>query len=119
MLVLSFLSWWYGRGWKEVAVSLRPRLRWVTSSFSVKQLVKTLFQPWRRIITHPGSSLAEKFRAWGDNAISRAVGFVVRAGVLLAAFVTLIAVILVTLAEIIVWPLVPLAVPGLLIAGLL
>lgn len=119
MLVLSFLSWWYGRGWKEVLVSLGPRLRGVMSGFSVKQLAKTLFQPWRRIITYPGASLAEKFQAWGDNTVSRAVGFTVRAGVLLAASVTLAAVAVVTLAEIIVWPLVPLAVPAFLIAGLL
>lgn len=119
MLVLSFLSWWYGPGWKEVLISLGPRLRGVIRSFSVKQLVRTLFQPWRRIVTYPGASLAEKFRAWSDNAISRAVGFTVRAGVLLAAFVTLAIVVAVTLVEIIVWPLVPFAVPILLIAGLL
>ncbi len=119
MLVLSFLSWWYGRGWKEVLVSLRPRLHGVMASFSVKQLARTLFQPWRRIITYPGASLAEKFKAWGDNTVSRAVGFTVRTGVLIAAFVTLIAIAVVTLVEIIVWPLVPLAVPGFLIAGLL
>jgi hypothetical protein len=119
MLVLSFVSWWYGRGWKEVLVSLRPRLRGVVAGFSVQQLAKTLFQPWRRIITYPGASLAEKFQAWGDNAVSRAVGFTVRAGVLLAAFITLVAVAAATLAEIIVWPLIPLAVPVLLIAGIL
>ena len=119
MLVLSFLSWWYGRGWKQVWGSVGPRLHGVMTSFSVKQLAKTLFQPWRRIITYPGASLAEKFKAWGDNAVSRAVGFTVRAGVLLAAFVTLVAVTVVTIIEIIAWPLIPLAVPGLLIAGLL
>jgi hypothetical protein len=119
MLVLSFLSWWYGRGWKEVATSLKPRLVGVMTGFSVKQLARTLFQPWRRIITYPGASLAEKFRAWGDNAVSRAVGFTVRAGVLAAAFVALAAMAAATVIEIIAWPLLPLAVPAFLIAGLL
>ncbi len=119
MLVLSFLSWWYGRGWKEVLSSLRPRLKGVTTSFSVPQLARTLFQPWKRIVTYPGASLADKFHAWGDNAVSRAVGFTVRSGVLLAAFMTLRVIGLLTIIEIIVWPLVPLAVPVLLIAGLI
>lgn len=118
MLVLSFLSWWYGRGWKEVLVSVRPRLKTVLVSFSVMQLLGTLFEPWRRIITYPGASLAEKFHAWGDNTVSRGVGFTVRAGVLLVALLALAGMFVLTVAEIIVWPLLPLAVPGLLIAGL-
>jgi hypothetical protein len=118
MLVLSFLSWWYGRGWKEVLTGFRPRMRSVLDNFSVSQLARTLFQPWRRIVTYPGSSLAEKFRAWGDNAVSRAVGFTVRSGVIIIAFFVLIAVAVLTVVEIIVWPLLPLAVPSFLIAGL-
>lgn len=100
-------------------LGLRPRLRSVTAGFSVSQLARTLFEPWRRIVTYPGASLAEKFKAWGDNAVSRAVGFTVRAGVLVAAFLTLVTIAVITIVEIIVWPLLPLAVPGLLIAGLL
>ncbi len=119
MLVLSFFSWWYGRGWRQVAVSFGPRLRGVLDDFSVFQLIRTLFQPWRRIITYPGSSLAEKFHAWGDNTVSRAVGFTVRAGVLAAAFLALIVVAILTFVEIIIWPLLPLAIPGCLIAGIL
>lgn len=88
-------------------------------SFSVMQLLGTLFQPWRRIVTTPGASLAEKFHAWGDNAISRMVGFCVRGGVLVGAFFALIGMLLLTLTEIVAWPLLPLAVPGVLIAGLL
>jgi hypothetical protein len=115
--MLSFLSWWYGRGWKGVLDSFGPRLKGVLESFSVSQLLRTMFQPWRRIITYPGSSLADKFRAWGDNAISRAVGFTVRTGVVFAAFVTLIAVAVLSAVELVIWPLLPLAIPGCLIAG--
>jgi hypothetical protein len=119
MLVLSFFSWWYGRGWKLVWVSFGPRLGSVANNFSVSQLLGTLFAPWRRIITYPGASLNEKFRAWGDNLFSRIIGFIVRLGVLLAACVTLLAVALLTAIEMVIWPLLPLAVPGCLIAGLI
>lgn len=96
-----------------------PRMKGVLNNFSVFQLARTLFEPWRRIVTYPGSSLAEKFKAWGDNAVSRAVGFTVRASVILLAFLTLVAVAILTVIEIIIWPLLPFAVPGFLIAGLL
>lgn len=118
MLVLSFFSWWYGRGWKSVLESLGPRLRGVLNSFSVSQLLRTLFQPWRRIVSYPGASLQAKMQAKLDNLVSRAIGFTVRMGVLIGAFFALIGVALLTVAEMIVWPLLPFAIPGCLIAGL-
>ena len=118
MLVASFFSWWYGRGWSMVAGSFGPRLNTVLASFSVNQLVRTLFAPWRRIITEPGSNIEERFRAAIDNLFSRMIGFVVRLFVLLAAMTTLVAVAVLTAVELVVWPLLPLAIPGGLIAGL-
>jgi len=118
MVVASFLRWWYGAGWAHVLHSLGPRLQSVADSFSVRQLLKTLFAPWRRIITYPGRSLQERLQALGDNLFSRAIGFVVRLIVLLAALVTLVLMAVLTLVEAVAWPLLPLAVPGLLIVGL-
>ena len=119
MLVLSFLSWWYGSGWKHVFDSLGPRLHGVSVSFSVAQLLRTLFQPWRRIISYPGASLQAKMQAKLDNLISRAIGFTVRLGVLIGALFAYLFVGLFTILEVLLWPLLPLAVPGCLIAGLL
>lgn len=118
MLVLSFFSWWYGRGWREVVASFSSRLRGVANTFSVSQLLRTLFAPWRRIMTYPGASLAERFRAWGDNIFSRAVGFVVRLLVLFAALLLAIVVAVFSLVEIVLWPVLPIAVPVLIIVGL-
>lgn len=119
MLVLSFFSWWYGRGWREVAGSFMTRLRGIANTFSVSQLLRTLFAPWRRIMTYPGASLAEKFRAWGDNVFSRMVGFVVRLIVLFTALLLAIVVAVLSLVELILWPLLPIAVPVLIIMGLI
>ncbi len=118
MLVVSFFSWWYGRGWREVLANIGPRLRGVAETFSVGQLLRTMFQPWRRIITYPGASLAEKFKAWGDNIFSRAIGFVVRLIVLLAALIVTLLVAIWSVAEALIWPLLPLAVPVLIFMGL-
>lgn len=119
MLVGDFLSWWYGQGWKSVFASFGSRLSAVQDLFSVTQLLRTLFEPWRRIISYPGSSLAEKFRAWGDNVVSRAVGFSVRCIMLLASVVASVAVLVFTAVEAIVWPLLPIAIPVLIVWGLL
>ncbi len=118
MLLTSFFSWWYGAGWRSVAASFSPRIQGVLAGFSVPQLLRTMFAPWRRIITYPGRSLEERFRAWGDNLFSRAIGFVVRVFVLMAAFVTVGLVALLTALQLIIWPLLPFAVPGCLVAGL-
>jgi hypothetical protein len=118
MLIMSFFSWWYVRGWQQVALNFEPRLKGVADTFSVHQLLRTLFAPWRRIITYPGASLDERFRAWGDNLFSRMVGFVVRLFVLLAALLTLVLVALLSIIELVIWPLLPVAIPGCLIAGL-
>jgi len=119
MLIMSFFGWWYGRGWKHAFDSLGLRLRGTAELFSVKQLLQTWFEPWRRIVSVPGSSFEDKLRAWGDNMVSRGVGFVIRTFILFAALVSTIAVGSLTVAEIIVWPLVPIATPIMIVGGLL
>jgi hypothetical protein len=117
MLVVAFFSWWYARGWRDLAINIGPRLQGIAESFSVMQLARTLFQPWRRIITYPGDDLSAKFRALLDNLVSRVVGFVVRLLVLLAALIVMAITLVFSVIEVVVWPLLPPAVPILLIAG--
>ena len=117
MFVLPFLSWWYGAGWRQVVTSFDKRLKTVASAFSVTQLLRTLFAPWKRIITYPGASLAERFHAWGDNVFSRTICFVVRLLVLFSALLVTVFVVIITLLEMIIWPLLPISVVGFLIAG--
>ena len=112
-----FFSWWYLIGWKQVAESFGPRLKEVSDNFSVNQLSRTMFAPWRRIITYPGASFSDRIKAFGDNLFSRTVGFIVRLLVILTALVVAIIVSIITLIELILWPLLPPAVIGLLIAG--
>jgi hypothetical protein len=117
-MFIAFFLWWYGRGWQQVVSSFRPRIRSVINGFSVRQLVTTLFAPWKRIITQPGRSLEDRLRAAADNAFSRVIGFVVRILVLLAALFCVVIIALLSIIEIIVWPLLPLAMPGFIVAGL-
>jgi hypothetical protein len=119
MLAVAFFTWWYGQGWALVFKNIQRRLRQTSQMFSVSILLRTLFAPWRRIITYPGASLADHFRAMSDNLVSRMVGFTVRIFVLIAAVVTLIFVAVVAVIEIVAWPLVPIAILAGIVKGLM
>ncbi len=119
MFMLDLFSWWYGSGWFGVLAATQRRLSRLAEAFSIKILLNTLFSPWKRIITYPGASLDAKLRAWGDNLVSRCVGFVVRFIVLLAATLSFVGLSLLGLTELILWPLLPLVAIALIVKGLL
>lgn len=109
-MLTAFFKWWYGAGWMAIARGLPKRTASLNASLSTTSLLRTLFAPWRRIITYPGTSLEAKLQALADNLFSRVVGFFVRLFVLLAAGLMLVLITLATLVETIVWPLLPLGV---------
>lgn len=119
MLIKSFFVWWYGEGWLAVLGSLPKRAANVNANFSTATLARTLFQPWRRIISYPGASLNDKFHAALDNLFSRVIGFFVRLFVLLAAALMLLLTTLATFLETLAWPLAPLAVIVFLILAII
>jgi hypothetical protein len=118
MLALDFFTWWYGQGWRVVMRKAQERLTKTAQMFSVPILLRTLFAPWRRIVTYPGASLDAHVRAFLDNLVSRAVGFTVRIFVLIAAGVGLTITGVVIIIELITWPLIPVAVVIALVKGL-
>ncbi len=118
MIALEMLTWWYRRGWAQVAKNAEQRFFKVSHLFSVPILIRTLFAPWRRIITYPGASLDAKFRAMGDNMVSRVVGFSVRAMVLFTAGLMLLLTAVVGGLQLLIWPLIPALVVVCLIKGI-
>jgi len=91
----------------------------ISRLFSVPILLRTLFAPWKRIVSYPGSSLDAKIRALIDNMVSRAVGFVVRILVLLTALIMEALAGSLGVLWIIVWPCIPLLGIVLLAKGIL
>ncbi len=118
MLATSLFTWWYGVGWKLVAKSITKRLDRTLASFSVPTLARTLFSPWKRIVSAPGAGIAAHIQAMGDNLVSRFVGFTVRLMVLLAATVSMAVIAVTGVIQIIAWPLVPIVIPIFIIMGL-
>lgn len=119
MLAFEFFRWWYGQGWMLQAQNIRRRLTRTSHLFSVPSLLRTLFSPWKRIVTYPGAGLDAHIRAATDNLVSRFIGFFVRLFVLIAAGVMLFLVFVVSAVIMAIWPLLPLAVPGAIIKGIL
>jgi hypothetical protein len=118
MLALELLTWWYGKGWVQLAKNMYRRLIRTSHVFSVPILVRTLFAPWRRIVTNRGTGLDSAVRAVTDNMVSRGVGFMVRLLTLLTASVVITLVMILAVIEIILWPLLPVAVIAALIKGI-
>lgn len=119
MLAVAFIRWWYGAGWRNLAHHVRRRSQRTVDSFSVPTLARTLFAPWKRIVTAPGAGIDAHLRAIGDNLISRLVGFTVRLTVLFSAGISLVIILLIGLLQLVFWPLLPPAAIVLIIGGLL
>lgn len=77
-MLIEMVVWWYTSGFIQAMQRAAKRLIAIWRMFSILIIIRTLFSPWKRIISPPGKSLEQIFRAWVDNLISRLVGFVVR-----------------------------------------
>lgn len=117
MILTSLIEWWYGKGWKSANIHAQKRIQGAYRMFSIPILLRTLFAPWRRIITAPGAGLDAYIRAIIDNAVSRVVGFTVRSMVLFVAMVTISVSTIISILEVIIWPVVPIAAPVLIVVG--
>jgi len=119
MLLVAFLRWWYGPGWRDTASALSERMHHTMMAWSMPILVRTMFAPWRRIITASTGSLDQKLRALVDNLVSRLVGFMVRLAALMAACAMLTCYAVLGGLVLILWPVLPILGPVLIVAGLL
>lgn len=117
MLALEFFTWWYSQGWLRRWQGIGYHINKTARIFSIPVLIKTLFEPWRRIVSYPGAGLSDHLRATIDNLFSRLVGLCVRVLVLVFAGLMLLFIALFGLASALVWPFLPLLVVGLLIKG--
>src|SRR5690606_8421 len=121
MLIFSFFQWWYSQGWANSLKSIGASLANVANSFSLPLLAKTLFAPWKQIVSKPRSDapLGFKMRAVLDNLVSRFVGFWVRLFVIIAGLLSLAAVFVFRFIVFATWPLLPISPLIVLIVSML
>jgi hypothetical protein len=109
MFIALMLQWWYGLGWLQQWRQVAIRTKSIGGAYSGKTLLKTMFAPWKRVITSNSSNatLQQKFQSIIDNLVSRMVGAVVRTFTLLAALVSLAFVAIFSILLALIWPFLP------------
>ena len=121
MLILALVSWWYGSGWLQMLVRIREHIERALDTFSLLQLLRTFFAPFRQISAGGvRGPLGVKFRAFVDRLISRFVGAFVRLIVICIGLVYLLLLGVASLLWLVVWPFIPLlpfVAFGLLVGG--
>ena len=99
---------------------LVARSNWILETFSVQELVRTLFAPFRE--TYAGKvkgPLDVQIKAFFDRFISRIIGFIVRSFLIGMALVGLAAVFVVAVFSLLAWPFIPLLpIIGVLLMGM-
>lgn len=118
MLAIALVSWWYTTAWSGLARRIEQQLTSVLNFFSVGLLIRTLFDPFRQIAASGNKGdISVQFKAWLEKTFSRGVGFVVRSIFIVAGIFSTIGVMLFGVAQLVLWPCVPLL-PIIAIFGL-
>ena len=111
MLAVSFLQWWYLRGWLIYFDGFRAKMRNLADFFSIGLLLRTLFQPFRQISadeTGEKGGLEGALIAFFDRLLSRFIGFVVRIFIIVAGIIAMTAQFVCGLVIALLWPCIPL-----------
>ena len=98
MLIVGFLSWWYGEGWKGFFQEFGQSLKGLADFFSVFTLLKTLFSPYRQISANGG---------FVDKLISRVVGAFARLILIIVGVIVMILDLVFGTILMIIWPTMP------------
>lgn len=112
MLAISFVQWWYGRGFREYLAKFIDKLKDLADFFSIRLLIRNLFAPFRQIATEKRDNLPlnARFHAWLDLLVSRMVGATIRFLLLIIGTALLIIRAAAGFVVMILWPLAPLAI---------
>lgn len=108
MLITDMLTWWYGPGWLHVIQSAKDSARKLYYSLSVKQMLRTLFAPWKEDRVEGGQGLDQMMQAMVMNLVARLIGFTIRIIFIFAWLAGTALLILTAGSLVILWPIFPL-----------
>lgn len=109
MVATDLIIWWYSRGYGFFVSKIFDKLHNTADFFSIVDLLKTLFAPFRQISAEGTSSLAldVRIRAAFDRLFSRFMGAIIRILLIIIGLIALAIQFALSLAFIIAWPLLP------------
>ena len=111
MILSDLIIWWYSGGIKFFASKLFDKLKNTADFFSISELLKTLFSPFRQISAGGTTALSldARFQAFLDRLFSRFVGAFIRIFIILLGIIVLIFQSIFSFIFILIWPLLPIA----------
>lgn len=110
MFLVGILSWWYGEGWMMQARKVGDRIRSLLDYFSIDELLRTFFSPYRQISAGGvRGPIAVQLRAFFDRTFSRVIGAIVRFFVIIIGIVAIFIAALIGLITLVLWALLPLS----------
>lgn len=116
--MITYFSWWYGRGLLSYWQAIQVMTDKIYSYFSINLLASTLFDPWKRdSYCVENASLDVRIKIMFDNLLSRVVGAVIRLGTIVFGLAATIVFFVFLLISFVIWFLLPLVVIGLVING--
>lgn len=113
MIALDYFYWWYVGGFLRLLKYLKSFIVILADNFSVRILVKTFFQPWKRDMTPTkGLSLDKRFKVWGWNLIARGFGMVIKSVTFFIFLIIFLILLIIELFVIVIWLFYPLVILG-------
>jgi len=109
MIIAEMLGWWYSRGWIWIAQQVYVvELKRIFEFFSVSDLLKTLFSPFRQdYIDTTKAPIGIKLQVFGSNLISRMLGAMIRITLISAGLISAVLFIIAGFLFVIAWPFIP------------
>ncbi len=116
----AYITWHYNTGFFRI-FHLWKNFSWfIVNLFSIPQLVRHLFAPFKRITEERTSKfdLEDMMGTFLVNILFRFVGFFIRSIVIILGTISLLLNTLISISVWIFWIFIPLILPGLIIGGL-
>lgn len=119
-IIRHYFLWHYTEAYKELFSVCKNLIWFVVHFFSIPQLFKTLFSPWRRIVE-------EKKKSWDIedfagriliNVLSRIIGAIVRLLVISLGLVFLTITIVLAALTFVLWIIMPVIIVGCFVLGI-
>lgn len=109
MVIMLMFRWWYSDGWRWAwQRSVNQRLADYNRAFSLSQLVKTWFSPFKQTLNRgKKGSIDTLVQAAIDNFVSRIVGAIARTFIIFAGLIAITFAFISGVIIFLLWPFLP------------
>lgn len=120
LILLSYLKWHYGRALHSLSTIWGNFIYFISNYFSIKLLTQNFFTPWKRMTDNYPRSFNPKEYLFTliVNLIMRAVGIIMRTGLIIICLICYIILIIIYPLALTVWLFLPLIIFILISCGL-